>query len=351
MVKKRSLFLVLLVVMSLVVVGCGQDKASDKTSGSDESKAKVYTCKIGTDEPEGTPKHEAQMMFADRVAELTNNEVQVTIYPGNQLGSSREMIEAAQIGSIQGVAVPTSTVTGFEPKMSIFDLPFLFPSREVGYKVIESEVGDAVLATLDKHGLVATSFYGTGWKQLTGNFKIEGPESFKGKKIRVMENPILIAQFQALGASAIPINFGELYNALQQNVVDGQENPIVTCHEMKFYEVQDYMAISDHAYLPNIFAFNKDWFYSLPEKHQEALRVAGKEMDKWLRDEVKQREFEEFLPVMKDFGIQVTEFNEETRAEFAAIIQEPTRAKFYELTGAEGKDLLKRVDEKIAELQ
>jgi C4-dicarboxylate-binding protein DctP len=347
-VKKRSLFLVMILVMSLAIVGCGQDNAAVNQDGSDG--AKVYTCKIGTDEPEGTPKHEAQMKFADRVAELTNNEVKITIYPGGQLGSSRELIEATQIGSIQGVAVPTSTVTGFEPKMSVFDLPFLFPSREVAYQVIEGEVGDAVLATLEKHGLVATSFYGTGWKQLTGNFKIEGPESFKGKKIRVMENPILIAQFQALGASAIPINFGELYNALQQNVVDGQENPIVTCHEMKFYEVQKYMAISDHAYLPNIFAFNKAWFDSLPEKHQQAIRTAGKEMDKWLRDEVKQREFEEYLPTMKDFGVQVTEFDEETRAKFAAIIQEPTRAKFFELTGDEGKALLKKVDEKIAEL-
>jgi C4-dicarboxylate-binding protein DctP len=166
-----------------------------------------------------------------------------------------------------------------------------------------------------------------------------------------MENPILIAQFQALGASAIPINFGELYNALQQNVVDGQENPIVTCHEMKFYEVQKYMSISDHAYLPNIFAFNKAWYDSLPEKDQEAIITAGKEMDKWLRDNIKQREFEEFLPTMKEFGLQVTELTEADRAEFAAIIKDPTRAKFFELTGDEGKALIKRVDDKIAELQ
>lgn len=352
MVKKRNLLLVILIVMSLVIVGCGgQDKAPVVKDNASGDQAKVYTCKLASDEPEGTPKYDAQMRYIEKVAELTNNELKVTIYPANQLGSSRELIEAAQIGSIQGVAVPSSTVTGFEPKMSIFDLPFLFPSREVAYQIIEGEVGDEALKSLDKHGLVATSWYGSGWKQFTGNFKIEGPESFKGKKIRVMENPILIAQFQALGANAIPINFGELYNALQQNVVDGQENPIVTCNEVKLYEVQDYITISDHAYLPNIFAYNKTWYDSLPADYQQALITAGKEMDKWLRNEVETREHDEFLPIFKDFGVDITELDAETRAEFTAAIQEPTRAKFYELTGDDGKALLDKVDAKIAELQ
>ncbi|MBA7511992.1 hypothetical protein ES705_03991 [subsurface metagenome] len=335
MLKKRNLFLVVLLIFSLAIVAHGAE----------------YPCKLASDEPVGTPKYEGQEMFIDRVAELTNNEVQITIYPSNQLGSSRELIEAAQMGAIQGVAVPTSTVTGFEPKMSIFDLPFLFPTPEIGYQVIESEVGDEVLATLLPHDLVGVSFYGSGWKQLTGNFEITGPESYKGKKIRVMENPILIAQFEALGANAIPINFGELYNALQQNVVDGQENPIVTCYEMKFYEVQDYMALSYHAYLPNVYAFNKDWFYSLPEEYQKALGIAGKEMDKWLREAINNQELSEFLPKMKEFGLQVLELDQADREEYSEVIQQPTRTRFLELTGEIGKDLLQKVDDKIAELQ
>lgn len=352
MVKKRNVFLVILIIMSLVIVGCGgQEKAPADKDNAQSGEAKVYTCKLASDEPEGTPKYDAQMRYIDQVAQLTDNKLEITIYPANQLGSSRELIEAAQIGSIQGVAVPSSTVTGFEPLMSVFDLPFLFPSREVAYQVIEGEVGDEALKSLEKHGLVATSWYGSGWKQFTGNFKIENPDSFKGKKIRVMENPILIAQFQALGANAIPINFGELYNALQQNVVDGQENPIVTCHEVKLYEVQKYMSISDHAYLPNIFAYNKTWYDSLPAEYQQALITAGKDMDKWLRNEVETREYEEFLPTMKEFGMEVSELAPGVKEAFTAKIQEPTRAKFYELTGDEGKALLEKVDAKIAELQ
>ena len=336
MLKKRNLFLVMLLIFSLAIVAYGAE----------------YPCKLASDTPvTTTPKYRGQERFIARVAELTNNEVKITLYPGNQLGSSRELIEAAQMGAIQGVAVPTSTVTGFEPKMSIFDLPFLFPTPEIGYQVIESEVGDEVLATLLPINLVGVSFYGSGWKQLIANFDITGPEAYKGKKIRVMENPILIAQFEALGANAIPINFGELYNALQQNVVDGQENPIVTCHEMKFYEVQKYMALSYHAYLPNVIAFNKDWFYSLPEEYQKALVIAGKEMDKWVREEIKNQELSEFLPMMKEFGLQVRELNQADREEYTEIIQQPTRARFLELTGEAGKDLLQKVDDKIAELQ
>ena len=313
--------------------------------------AAVYQCKLASVEPEGRPKHAAQVWFTERVAELTNNEVQITLYPGNQLGSSRELVEAAQIGSIQGVGMPTSSMTGFAPNMAVFDLPFLFPSRDIGHKVIESEVGDAVLAVLENHGLVGVSFYGSGWKQFTGNFRIEGPESFKGKKIRVMENPILIAQFQALGANAIPISFEELYNALQQGVVDGQENPISTCVEMKIYEVQKYMARSDHAYLPSVFAFNKAWYHSLPKQHQEAIMQAGKEMDQRLREVIQENELKEYLPSMVEYGLEVVELSPEIRSQFAEIIQGPTRARFFELADEDGKKLLEMVDAKIAELK
>ncbi|MBF7084748.1 TRAP transporter substrate-binding protein, partial [Desulfallas sp. Bu1-1] len=230
------------------------------------------------------------------------------------------------------------------------DLPFLFPSREVCYKVVDSEVGDALLTTLEDNGLVGVAWWESGFKQLTGNFKIEGPDSYKGKKIRVMENPVLIAQFEALGASAIPINFGELYNALQQGVVDGQENPIASIYEMKFYEVQKYMALSDHAYLPLVVAFNKDWFNALPAEYQEAIKVEAKEAAKWLREEQRKLETEEFIPAMEKAGLTVIKLDEQTRQAFAAKVKDATRAKLMELIDDQGKQLLQQLDQKIAEV-
>lgn len=351
MKKKGVLLLSMLLIAMLVLAGCGGGgQESSQDAGKAEDQGKTYTAKLGTVEPVDSPKMDAMELFRDKVAEATNNQVQITIYPAEQLGTAREMIEATQMGAAEAVILPSSNFTGFEPNMSILDLPFLFPSREVCYEVIDSEIGDALLATLEDNGLVGVAWWESGFKQLTGNFKIDGPDSYKGKKIRVMENPVLIAQFQALGASAIPINFGELYNALQQGVVDGQENPIASIYEMKFYEVQDYLALSDHAYLPLVVAFNKDWWNALPAEYQEIIRKEAKEAAKFLREEQLKLEFEEFIPAMKEAGITVIELDEETRQAFAAKVKDATRAKLMELIDDQGKQLLQQLDQKIAEV-
>lgn len=348
MFKKKTIFLLTFLLISmLVLAGCGGSQEPAENSGDE---AKTFTAKLGTVEPVDSPKMEAMEMFRDKVAQATNNKVQITIYPAEQLGSAREMIEGTQMGGIESVMLPSSNFTGFEPNMSILDLPFLFPSREVCYEVVDSEVGDALLATLEDHGMVGVAWWESGFKQLTGNFKIEGPDSYKGKKIRVMENPVLIAQFEALGASAIPINFGELYNALQQGVVDGQENPIPSIYEMKFYEVQDYMALSDHGYLPLVLAFNKDWFNGLPAEYQEAIKTAGKEAAVWLREEQRKLEREKFIPAMEKAGLTVIELDEQTRQAFADKVKDATRAKLLEVIDDQGKQLLQQLDEKIAEV-
>jgi len=347
MLKRSAMFLTVLIISMFILAGCGGNEQPADNSGGD---TQVYTAKLGTVEPVDSPKMEAMEMFRDKVAEATDNKVQITIYPAEQLGSAREMIEATQMGGEEAVMLPSSNFTGFEPNMSILDLPFLFPSREVCYEVVDSEAGDALLATLEDNGMVGVAWWESGFKQLTGNFAIAGPETYKGKKVRVMENPVLIAQFQALGASAIPINFGELYNALQQGVVDGQENPIPSIYEMKFFEVQKYMALSDHGYLPLVLAFNKQWFDALPTEYQETIRVAGKEAAEWLRVEQRHLETDEFIPAMEKAGLQVVELDEQTRQAYADMVKEPTRAKLMNIIDDEGKQLLQQLDEKIAEV-
>lgn len=332
--------------------GCGGKGQETQAPGgqAQQAEGKSYVAKLGTVEPVKSPKMEALNRFKADVEKATNGKVVIEIYPAQQLGTAREMIEGTQLGTIQAVLVPTSNFTGFEPAMSIFDLPFLFPSREVTYKVIDSEVGDELLGVLEKHGIKGVAFWESGFKQLTANFPIRGPEDYKGKKIRVMENPVLIAQYEALGASAIPINFGELYNSLQQGVVDGQENPIATIYEMKFYEVQKYMALSDHGYLPLVLGFNKKWFDELPAEYQQAIVKAAKENGQWLRERQSQLEKEEFLPAMEKYGLKISQLTPEARQAFAAKVREATRAKLNSLLDETGKQLLAKVDAKIQEV-
>jgi tripartite ATP-independent transporter DctP family solute receptor len=129
-----------------------------------------------------------------------------------------------------------------------------------------------------KLGIKPVAFWHTGFKQFTANIPIRKPDDFKGLKIRTMENPLIIAQYRAVGANPVPIDFHELYTSLQQKVVDGQENDINTIHDMKFYEVQKYMSISNHAWIGQTFAFSKAIYDKWPKNVQEVLTKTAQEL-------------------------------------------------------------------------
>lgn len=306
--------------------------------------AQTYTMKLGTIEPPASPKMVAMEKFKELVEENTKGGVKVQIFPSSQLGSAREMIEATQIGTEEATLTTSSNLVGFEPALSILDLPFVFPNRETCYKVIDSEFGNKLLKTLENDGLVGLGWWDSGFKQFTLNSDITGLKSFVGKKIRVMESPILIAQYEAMGCSATPINYHELYNSLQQGVVDGQENPIASIYEMKFYEVQECLAISDHAYLPLVMAVNKDWFHSLPSEYQKVLYDASHEAAMFLRKHQLDLEFSEFIPAMEKSGIKVVYLSDEQKQEFSNAIKEQTRTALLGMLNEEGKELLMEFD-------
>lgn len=312
------------------------------------AEAKTYTMKLGTMEPPASPKMVGMEKFKELVEKKTNGGVIVKIFPSSQLGSAREMIEATQLGTEEATLTTSSNLAGFEPALSILDLPFVFPTRETCYKVIESQFGKDLLKTLEDSNLVGLGWWDSGFKQITLNSEISGLKSFKGKKIRVMESPILIAQYEAMGCSATPINYHELYNSLQQGVVDGQENPIASIYEMKFYEVQKYMAISDHAYLPLVMAVSKKWFYSLPEEYQKALYEATAEAGLVLRKHQADLEFTKFVPAMEKAGLKVVRLTEAQKKEISDAIKDKTRAALVKMLNDRGKKLLAEFDEVLA---
>lgn len=339
MLKKQMIF-VLVATLFVLTVGGSAFAATGKT----------YTMKLGTIEPPASPKMVGMEKFKELVEKKTKGGVIVKIFPSSQLGSAREMIEATQIGTEEATLTTSSNLAGFEPAVSILDLPFVFPSREVCYKVIDSPFGKKLLKTLEDEGLVGLSWWDSGFKQFTLNSPITGLASFKGKKIRVMENPILIAQYEAMGSSAIPLNYHELYNSLQQGVVDGQENPLASIYEMKFYEVQKYLAISDHAYLPLVMAVNKKWFEALPKDYQKALQESSDEAALFLRKYQLDLEFKEFVPEMEKSGIKIVRLTDAQKAEFANAIKDKTRQALMKMLNPKGKELLKEFDKTLASL-
>lgn len=309
MKRRRALiaFSMVLVISVFLVVGCGGKKSTTDASQETPAEQKpAYVMKLGHDQMPDSPHHKAALKFAQLVEERTNGGIKVEVYPSQQLGGSREMIEGMQLGTIEATVLASGKYAGFDMTVGILDLPFLFPSVEDAYRILDGPIGDKILACLEDDGIKAVAYWSSGFKHLTGNFPIQKPDDYKGKKIRVMENPILIAQFKALGADAIPIDFYELYNALQQGTVDGQENTLVAIYSHKLYEVQKYLVLSNHGMIPYIFAFSKGWYESLPEEYRTILKDTARELASWERAELHRVEKEEWLPVIKSSGINVT---------------------------------------------
>lgn len=303
--------------------------------------AQKYVLKLGHDYLPDSPHDHAALEFKRIVEEQTEGNVKVEVYPAGQLGTGREMIEGMQLGIVQGVSLPSSNFAGFDMRITIPDLPFLFASPEKCHEILDGPLGDEILATLEKHRMVGAAWWESGFKCFTGNFPITSPDDFKGKKIRVMPSPILVAQFDAYGANGIPIDFGELYNALQQKVVDGQENPITTIYSRKFYEVQKYITLSNHGFLGYIVAFSKDWMDKLPEDYQKIIMNAAKEVSPMQRAEVARLVDEQYLPEIIAYGTNIIELSPEQRALF-----EEKALPVYEvmdgLLDKDGKELLKK---------
>lgn len=268
--------MVLLLVVSLA--GCGGNKQTDQGSVSQpaEKEVKVITIKYGHNYPTDSPAHKAAEAFKKEIETKTEGSIKVDIFPAMQLGSNREQLEALQQGSIQVDLQPVAIIGNFAPELQMLDLPYLFPNADVMWEVLDGECGERLLSGLEEKGIYGLGFTWTGFKHITANKPIEKLEDLKGLKVRVMNSPLLMEQYRGWGANPIPIDFGELYNALQQKVVDGQENGYFAVHIQKYYEVQSHLAETDHAPLLAILMANKAWYDGLSAEHQKIVDEAGR---------------------------------------------------------------------------
>jgi len=303
--------------------------------------AEQYVLKFGHDYMPDSPHNRAALEFKEIVEKRTDGNIKVEVYPAQQLGKGREMIEGMQLGIVQGVALPSSNFAGFDMRISIPDLPFLFSSPEKCHDILDGDIGSELLDVLKNHKMVGAAWWESGFKCFTANFPIRHPDDFIGEKIRVMPSPILLAQFEAYGASGIPIDFHELYNALQQGVVDGEENPITTIYNMKFYEVQDYITLSNHGFLGYIVAFSKDWMDKLPEEYQNIILNAAREVAPMQRAEVAKLAEEKYLPEIIAFGTKIIELTEDQRGAFQDKAT-PVYEVMKDMLDEDGKELLKK---------
>jgi tripartite ATP-independent transporter DctP family solute receptor len=220
-----------------------------------------FEAKIASQDPPTTAKHRGLTKAAELIKQRTNGDVEIKIFPSSQLGGGRQMIEGTQLGTIEIAITPAAFLGGFNPLVSVLDIPYILPSdRDVSRQLRSGKFGDAVLASFRAKGLEPVALWDGGRKQFTSNKPLSELTDFSGQRFRVMDSKILIEQFAGLKASAIVLQFAELYTALQNGVIDGQENPLDIIQAMKFFEVQKNLLVTDHGAITEVILMNPGWF-------------------------------------------------------------------------------------------
>ena len=314
--KKRAFALVMACLMVLVAVGCGNGANNDGKSDSQNGDGgKTYVIQYAHNQTEDSPQGIGVQAFKEKVEELSNGQIQVEIFPNGSLGALRELIENCQSGIIQMTQQPTSMIANFVPEACITDLPYLFDSEDHMWQAMQGEAGAMITDRLAEYNMINLGYMHGGAKVFTSSKKLTCLADFQGQQIRAMETPIVIDTFEALGASAIPLNFSELYNALQQHVVDGQENPNQTCYMNHYYEVQDYCVETNHAWMIYGNIVNKDFWDSLTPELQQNMRDA---MDYacQVERETMNNEDAMYKQTAIDNGMQYADLTEEQMQEF-----------------------------------
>jgi len=308
-----------------------------------------YQIKISHSEPVRSVIDRATQKIKARVAARSRGEVELLLFPAGQLGKTAETAEMMQMGALQmaiGLGSPAH-VSGVYTPLTVFDIPFLLPeSLPVALEIINGRAGETLSAGLKKNNMRALAYYIIGSKQYTCNHPIQKPDDFKGLKIRVMASPILVEAFKSMGAIPVPIPFLETYTALQLGTVVGQENPIHTIEQMKFYEVQDYVILSEHQPFVILVYTNNRWFEGLPENIQKILSVSFKEIAHWVLEE-SVADDEKSLEHIEKSGTKVLKVTPENREAFRKALG-PVRAKYIEMVGEEGRKVLKVFDEELS---
>ncbi|WP_108261842.1 TRAP transporter substrate-binding protein [Mangrovicoccus ximenensis] len=237
--------------------------------------AQELTLRIGHVEAPASTTHVMLEKIAGMVSEKTGGAVELQIFPQSQLGSQREMTEAVQFGALDATSGPVAFMGGFNPLASIMDIPFLYPADpEQAQAIRDGGFGTAFCDSFNSRGVTCVSLYPNGTKQFTSNAPIASIGDFAGQTFRVMESAVLVDALKSIGVTAVPIPFGELYTALQTGVVDGEENPLDTIFNMKFYEVQKYLALSNHGAIENVVLFNPAVWDGLEPEWREAISTS-----------------------------------------------------------------------------
>jgi len=243
--------------------------------------------------------------FAKLVKQKSKGEIEIKVFPSSQLGAQKELIEGLIYGTVDMTLTGTAELGTFQKEMALFDMPFLFKDRAHAYRALDT-VGMELGKPLERRGIKLLGYMENGIRHLTNNRRpVKSPADMKGLKIRVMNNKVYVEMMKALGASPTPMAFSELYSAMQQGTVDGQENPSAHIFTKRFYEVQKYASLTGHAYAPEPVLISMKSWNKLNGKQKAIIQSAATEAIAWQRKLSESKDTEFWNKIKKTGKIQV----------------------------------------------
>lgn len=363
--KKKALALLLAMAMTATMAGCGlaattaPDDSSNNDSNNDSTKSdntevgtygssaetqgktNPIVVKVSNGAGETSPGVKAQLsVFAPMVENNSKGNIGVEVYSGAQLGDDTTATEMVVAGQLEINNTSTAPLVGYVPELGIFDIPFLFADEAEADKVLASEVGDYLNAKLADKGIINLAWNENGFRELTNSkHAVATVADVAGLKIRTMENKFHQELWNSLGATATPMSSSELYTALEQGTVDGEENPVANFYSYQFQEVQKYITMSNHIYSPFLFDMSKKIWDTYDADTQAILTEAAKAFGEEEKKINRQAAADNLQSCIDDYGMEVTYLTDEAKAEFVektAHIQDMIAKD----TGAEIMDLL-----------
>ncbi|WP_223643002.1 TRAP transporter substrate-binding protein [Planococcus sp. 4-30] len=318
--KKFRNFMIIVTVALAVSIGIAVF-TSDHIVESDE----IITIRFGHGSAETNERHLAVMKFKELVERKSNGQIKVEVFPSEQLGSEAEMIESVTFNDLQMVAA--SAFSQYDQRISVFELPYLFETREQAWNVLDGEVGEEVAELFLENNLRILTYFENGFRHVTSNRPIKTQEDLAGLKIRTPEFPLSLSTFKAFGANPTPMAFGELYMGLQQGTVDAQENPIANIYASKFQEVQDYLNLTGHQYMPLPVAISDEFWHDLSAENQQLIKESSQQAAQFHRELVQTNE-ESMVEELQAGGMEIIQTETESFKKAASQVQEEFKAEF-----------------------
>ena len=273
----------MVLLAALVLAACGGGGGA----GGEQS----YTFRLAETHPEDHPTTRADQRFAELVGERSGERITIEVFPGSQLGEEASVIEQVQTGALEFTRVNTSPMAEFTRSLGVFSLPFIFDSSEHMWSFLKGEDGQALLDQLSDSGFKGLAYYDSGARNFyTADREVRTPEDLQGLQIRVQQSAINTALMETFGAAATPMDFGEVYSALQTGVVDGAENNWPSYLSTSHYEVAPNFTLDEHTRIPEVLIMNQGAWDQLNDEDKQIIQDAATESVDFQREEWDQAE-------------------------------------------------------------